>query len=47
MSKKGGAWTGWAVWPADGPTERRTYYEIEIPELPNIGATRKDFKKKV
>jgi len=33
MSKKGGAWTGWAVWPADSPTERRTYYDIQIAGL--------------
>jgi small GTP-binding protein len=25
----GGAWEGWAVWPGDEPTERRTYYEVQ------------------
>jgi hypothetical protein len=29
MKKEGKAWDGWAVWPGEKPTERRTYYEIK------------------
>jgi hypothetical protein len=31
LRKGGGAWEGWAVWPAPAePTQRRTYYDIEL-----------------
>jgi hypothetical protein len=30
MKKEGGAWDGWAVWPGEKPTERRTFYEIKL-----------------
>jgi len=30
LRKETGAWEGWAVWPGDTPTERRTYYEINL-----------------
>ncbi len=30
LRKEGGAWEGWAVWPAEANTERRTYYEINL-----------------
>ena len=30
LRKDGGAWTGWAVWPGEKPTKRRTYYDIPL-----------------
>jgi hypothetical protein len=30
MRKEGGAWDGWAVWPGEKATERKTYYEIKL-----------------
>lgn len=30
LRKQGGAWEGWAVWPAEKPGERRTYYEVSL-----------------
>ena len=30
MRKSDGAWEGWAVWPGDKGTERRTYYDIDL-----------------
>ena len=38
LRKDGGAWEGWAVWPGSVSTERRTYYEIEIPSGSEIGS---------
>jgi predicted MPP superfamily phosphohydrolase len=32
MKKEGGPWDGWAVWPGEKATERRTYYEIMLRE---------------
>ncbi len=33
LPKEKGAWEGWAVWPGDNVTERRTYYTVEISSL--------------
>jgi predicted phosphodiesterase len=30
MRKQGGAWEGWAVWPGEKPSERRTYYDVPL-----------------
>jgi hypothetical protein len=30
LRKDGGAWEGWAVWPGEHATERRTYYGIQL-----------------
>ncbi|MCI0662644.1 MAG: TIR domain-containing protein [Acidobacteria bacterium] len=30
MRKDGGAWEGWAVWPGEKPTDRKTYYDIQL-----------------
>ncbi|WP_309896407.1 metallophosphoesterase [Archangium sp.] len=30
MRKQGGAWEGWAVWPGEKPSERRTYYDVSL-----------------
>lgn len=30
LRKHGGAWEGWAVWPAQSPFNRRTFYEIDL-----------------
>ncbi|WNG58271.1 GTP-binding protein [Archangium gephyra] len=30
LRKQGGAWEGWAVWPGEKPSERRTYYEVPL-----------------
>ncbi len=32
LKKDGGAWEGWAVWPGEKATERRTYYEIKLKQ---------------
>ena len=31
MRKSDGAWEGWPAWPAATSTEKRTYYEIDLP----------------
>lgn len=28
--KDGGAWEGWALWPGESPSSRKTYYEIHL-----------------
>jgi len=33
LRKIGGAWEGWAVWPGLSPTDRRTYYNVELQGL--------------
>ncbi|WPB81923.1 metallophosphoesterase [Archangium violaceum] len=30
LRKQGGAWEGWAAWPGEKPSERRTYYEVPL-----------------
>lgn len=30
LRKGGGAWEGWAVWPGDEPTAKKTFYEIRL-----------------
>jgi small GTP-binding protein len=30
MRKQGGAWEGWAVWPGEKSSERRTYYDVPL-----------------
>jgi 3',5'-cyclic AMP phosphodiesterase CpdA len=30
MRKQGGAWEGWAIWPGEKPSERRTYYDVPL-----------------
>jgi small GTP-binding protein len=30
LRREGGAWEGWAKWPGEKPTERRTYYDIQF-----------------
>jgi small GTP-binding protein len=38
LKRDGGAWEGWAVWPGQNATERRTYYEIQLgTEQKNVG----------
>ncbi|MCP4545331.1 MAG: metallophosphoesterase [bacterium] len=32
LRRNGGAWEGWAVWAAEDPTSRRTYYTINLHE---------------
>jgi small GTP-binding protein len=31
LRKQGGAWEGWAVWPGEKPSEKRSYYEVMLP----------------
>ena len=30
LRKGGGAWEGWAVWPGDEPTAKKTFYQIRL-----------------
>jgi 3',5'-cyclic AMP phosphodiesterase CpdA len=30
MRKEGGSWEGWAIWPSDDSSQRRTYYVIDL-----------------
>jgi hypothetical protein len=33
LRREGGAWEGWAIWPGQQRGERRTWYEVPLPDL--------------
>ena len=38
MRRQGGGWEGWAYWPGNTPDERRTYFELLLPETLEHGS---------